>query len=461
MKIIILAAGKSKRFKSSKHKALHDLLGLTILERILNNLWALEPHQIQLVLGHQMKEMIGHLKKQETFVEQDEQLGTAHALQVGLSNISSIENGLLVTCVDTPMISSETFKQLIQRANSQKAQIGILTTRLAQPTGYGRIIKDQHDESQVLKIIEEKDSTDEQKQINEVNTGVYFFNLPLQKLQEGLSSIKNNNNQKEYYLTDLVEWANSEGLRVVAHCVNDSAETLGINDRVDLAQAAQIMSAKRIKELQINGVSFINPSTTTVAPEVEIGEDTVIMPGCNLIGKVSIASNSVIGPNCYLQNSEIGSNCHLKFVHMVDSKIGNHCTLGPFVNIRPGTQLANNVAVGDFVEIKNSSVGAHSKLPHLSYVGDSSIGENVNIGAGTITANFDAISHSKNVTQIGDDVKVGSNCVLIAPLQIADGCMIAAGTIVTKSVEHKNSLIIARTPQSVKEDWVTEKLSSL
>ncbi len=453
MKIIVLAAGKSTRFKSRKHKALHNLLGKTILERTLETLWKLYPSQIQFVLGHQLELLAQELKQGETFIEQTEQLGTAHALQIGLSNLQSITEGILVTCIDTPLLRAETLENLIKQTQKSSAQIGLLTAELDNPFGYGRIetINNQ------IKIIEEKDASTAQKAIKQVNAGVYFFNMPLAQIQAGLKAISNKNSQKEYYLTDMIEWALSQNLKVVSEKCSDSEEILGINSRLDLEKAIQALSQRKIKQLQAEGVSFLNSNSCLIAPEAQIGMDSIIGLNCQILGSTTIGENCQIHNNCFIQDSSIGDDTQIRYSQIVESHIGKACLVGPFANLRPNTQLADNVIVGDFVEIKNSQVAGNSKIPHLSYIGDASIGEQVNIGAGTITANYDAILGIKNKTQIGNNVKVGSNCVLVAPIEIADNCFVAAGSTITESVKTKDSLIIARQKQIVKENWVKEK----
>jgi bifunctional UDP-N-acetylglucosamine pyrophosphorylase / glucosamine-1-phosphate N-acetyltransferase len=455
MKAIVLAAGKSTRFKSNKHKALHDLLGKTILERILNTLWELQPKQIHFVLGYQLEQIAAILTNAETYIEQIEQLGTAHALQTGLKNLEDDGNGFFVTCVDTPLVRTETLKRLIKKTQDCSAAIGLLTANLHNPSGYGRIVKNEN--NLIQGIIEEKDLTNEQKQIQEVNAGLYYFNMPIQQLSDRLKSISNKNKQNEYYLTDII----SPDLKIVSEICEDSDEILGINSRIDLEKAIQALNVRTIKCLQEKGVTFLSPESCLISPEAKIEADTIIGPNCQIYGSSQIGSNCYIAGNSFIQSSIIAENTQIRYSQIIESQIGNNCSIGPFANLRPGSQLANNVVIGDFVEVKNSQIAQNSKIPHLSYIGDSSIGEDVNIGAGTITANFDAISGNKNKTQIGNGVKIGSNSVLVAPIEIADNCFIGAGTIVTESVRKSNSLILSRCPQSIKEDWVLKKKEEL
>jgi bifunctional UDP-N-acetylglucosamine pyrophosphorylase / glucosamine-1-phosphate N-acetyltransferase len=458
MKIIVLAAGKSTRFKSKKHKALHELHGKTILERILDTLWELKPTQIQMVLGHQLEQISQELKRGETVTEQKEQLGAGHALQIGLKGLTHDPDGFLVVYGDTPLFRSQTLAALIQSTKQHGASIGVLTAQAPNPFGYGRIIK----EGEFVKsIIEEKDANAEQRQITEINAGAYYLRLTPEELDEGLANLKPQNSQKEYYLTDLVEWANQKGLKVVRHFCPDFDEVLGINTRAELAQAYQILSERRIKELQSEGVTFINPASTTMSPQTTIAADTVIYPNCYFAGQTSIGSDCQIGPNCYIESSMIGAGTTIRQSQVVKSSIGQGCWVGPFANLRPDTKLSDEVHIGDFVEIKNSKIAFRSKVPHLSYIGDAQIAEDVNIGAGTITANYNAISGEKSLTQIGREVKVGSNSVLVAPVQLADGCFVAAGTVVTEDVLSENSLVVGRFPQEVKQDWVTQKKKKL
>lgn len=453
MKIIVLAAGKSTRFKSNKHKALHDLLGKTILERALSTLQKLNPKQMQLVLGHQIESMVAQLKHGETFIEQNEQLGTAHALKIGLSNLNDDSGGFLVTCIDTPLLRLETLQSLIEKTKKEAAQIGILTAEPENNFGYGRIERSGNQ----IKIIEEKDATEKQKNIKEVNAGVYFFNMPLANLTESLKVISNQNAQKEYYLTDLIQ---QKDFKIITEKCSDWQEIIGINSRLDLEMAIQVLSQRKIKELQRAGISFLNSHSCLLSPEAQIGIDSVIGLNCQILGETTIGENCQIN-NCFIHDSSIGDNVQIRYSQIVQSRIGSNCLVGPFANLRPDTQLANNVMVGDFVEIKNSQIAQNSKIPHLSYIGDSEIGEDVNIGAGSITANYDAIAGLKHATQIGHNVKVGSNCVLVAPLQIANNCFIAAGSTIVNSVHEQNSLIIAREKQIVKKNWVKEKQKAI
>jgi bifunctional UDP-N-acetylglucosamine pyrophosphorylase/glucosamine-1-phosphate N-acetyltransferase len=475
VKIILLAAGKSTRFKSSKHKALHDLLGKTVLERVLTTMHALQSKQIQLVLGHQLPLIAANLTHGETYIEQKEQLGTGHALLTGISNFdndkeNSIE-GILVSCIDTPLLRSKTLESLIQHTLLHKAQIGVLTASLNQPFGYGRV---KRDGNEIIAIIEEKDASEEEKQIKEINAGVYFFNMNLNALKQGLNSLQTNNKQGEYYLTDIIEWAQKEKLSTIAYQCQDPDEILGINTKADFSECQKILSMRKVKELQTKGVLFLHPESQIVSPETTIGQDTVIMPNCILSGSCRLGEGNQIGPNVYLKNvivgnsssiglnsyiedSTIGSDSSIKYSHIVQVEIGSSCSVGPFANLRPGTKLEDNSSVGDFVEIKNSLISSNAKVPHLSYIGDAFLGEDVNIGAGTITANFNAITGEKGQTKIGNEVKVGSNSVLVAPLEIADGCMVAAGSVVTDNVKDENSLIISRNQQTVKKGWVKEK----
>jgi bifunctional UDP-N-acetylglucosamine pyrophosphorylase / glucosamine-1-phosphate N-acetyltransferase len=460
MKIVILAAGKSTRFKSNKHKALHDFLGQSILERVKQTLINLKPDFMQFVLGHQISALSAFLKpeQREFFIEQKEQLGTAHALQAALKadsfvNLPENENiNLLITCIDTPLLTTETLQNLIDSVKLEKAEIGILTAQIDNPEGYGRIVKSAS--GSIQSIREEKDCNETERKIKEINGGVYYFNLSFERLKEGLASIKNTNVQKEYYLTDLIEWTIKSDLKVISYICENSAEILGINSRTDLEKAIQAASQQQVQKLMFEGVTFLDRNSVLISPETEIGSDTVIWPNCQLIGKVNIGSESNIGPNTFIQNSEIGSNCSVRQSNLVEVKVASNCSVGPFANLRPQTILDAGVLVGDFVEVKNSFIGKNSKVSHLSYIGDCTLGEEVNIGAGTITANYNALNGTKSKTIIGDKVKVGSNCVFVAPVQIADNCLVAAGSTITENVENPNSLIIARSKQTIKENWV-------
>jgi bifunctional UDP-N-acetylglucosamine pyrophosphorylase/glucosamine-1-phosphate N-acetyltransferase len=458
MKIIVLAAGKSTRFKSKKHKALHLLLGKPILERVLDTLWELNPEQVQMVLGHQLQEILPLLTRGETHVKQAEQLGSGHALGIALNNLTDDSEGFLVVNSDTPLFRSTTLRNLINSVNEATAQIGVLTAQVKEPFSYGRILRAQ---DQILSIIEEKEASAEQKLINEVNAGAYFFKLSLTQLQEGIQYITKNNKNTECYLTCLIEWANLQKYKVVGYKCLDKTEIIGLNTKAELAHASELLSKRRQLELQANGVLFLNPESTMVAPEVQIAADTTIFPNCYLFGETSIGESCSIGPGAYIENSSIGNDTNVRFAQIVDSTIGSECSVGPYASLRNKVILADNVYVGSFVEVKNSKVASESKIPHLSYVGDAELGSEVNIGAGTITANYNAISGEKSQTKLGNKVKVGSNSVFVAPIELAEGCMVAAGTIVTENVLDKDSLVIARSEQEVKKNWVSDKKKKL
>ncbi len=458
IQIVILAAGKSSRFKSSKHKALHDLLGKTIIERISESLINIKlkdyEFALHFVLGHQKELLINELKNKNikfSFSEQIEQLGTAHALQTALKDIPNCD-GLLVLCVDTPLIKTKSLENLILETINSNAELAVLTTTLENSFGYGRIIKDSN--NNLKAIIEEKDANTLEKQIQEINSGIYFFNFKTNKLLDKLNKIKNENIQKEYYLTDIVKIFNQDNLKVITHKIIDSNEILGINSKKELSLCIKILSQNRIQELENEGVIFLSPESCLVSPETQIGQDTIVYQNNTFIGKNKIANNCEILINNFIFDSEIGNNCKISSSYVSQSKIANNCSIGPFANIRINTFLEEGVHIGDFVETKNVKIGKDSKASHLSYLGDAEIGSQVNIGAGTITANFNAISGEKHKTIINDGVKVGSNSVFVAPVKVAKDCMIAAGTVVDENVEQEASLIISRNKQKIKENWI-------
>jgi bifunctional UDP-N-acetylglucosamine pyrophosphorylase/glucosamine-1-phosphate N-acetyltransferase len=454
MKIVILAAGKSTRFKSKKPKALHQLFGRTILDWVLKTAHSLNPSEIRLVLGHQAESFIEKLIRGESYAIQLEQKGTAHALMVALEELDEYEDGILVSCVDTPLLFADTLKKLIHSTKRSKSSVGVLTAELENPTGYGRIVESV---GEGFEIVEDKDLKENQISINEINSGVYFFNLKVSELKELLSLISNENNQNEFYLTDIVKVANQKNLKITRHKTPNPKEIWGVNSRQDLALAYKIANETKIADLMACGVTFVSPESCTVSPDAVVGQDTTILPNTHIGSGVFIGDDCSIGPNTIIENSKIMSGCTVKSSSVVGAEIAENCSVGPFSNLRLGSKLSEGVGIGDFVELKNSTVGKNTKVSHLSYIGDAHLGDEVNVGAGTITANFDALNGQKNFTVVGNDVKVGSNSVLVAPVEIADGCMVGAGTIVTQSVRQKDSLIISRTPQVVKSDWVRIK----
>ena len=395
-----------------------------------------------------MKEQLGNKSE---YALQAEQLGTAHAVQQAESALGNEEGTTLVICGDTPLIRPETMQALLAHHNELNAKATILTAVADNPTGYGRIIRDEN--GQVSQIVEQKDANDEQKLVTEINTGTYCFDN--KALFETLKLVGNDNAQGEYYLPDVIEILQKQGEVVAAYVTPDFNETLGVNDRVALAEAETLMQA-RIQETHMrNGVTILAPNSTSISADAIIGRDTVLKPGVVIEGKTVIGEDCIIGPNSQITNSTIGERTEIKQSVLTDSVVGNDTAVGPFAHLRPQAQLGNDVKIGNFVEVKKSVIEDDSKVSHLSYIGDAKVGKGVNIGCGSITVNYDG--KNKFETVIEDNVFIGCNSNLVAPVTVGAGAFVAAGSTITKDVPAE-SLAIARARQENKVDYYANKL---
>ena len=447
---IILAAGKGTRMKSNLPKVLHKVCGKPMVQIIIDNIKTAEIGKSYIVIGHGAEKVKDVLGEENQYAIQEPQLGTGHCVMQAIPTIPDDTDGVLVICGDTPLLKAETLAMLKANFVNTGAACTILTAVMENPTGYGRIIRNET--GNIVAIVEEKDATAEQKKITEVNTGTYFFNYPL--LKEALANITNDNAQGEYYLTDTLAYLNQKG-HVIAGIVSDDAdETMGVNDRVNLAKAEKLLRARKNTLLMQAGVTLIDPEATYIDWEVEIGKDTIIYPNCHLRGNTKIGENCVLDADCQITDSQIGNDCHLIKAIVNESVVGDNADIGPFAYIRPKTVVKNNVKIGHFVEVKKSTVDEGSKIPHLSYIGDSEIGKDCNIGCGTITCNYDGANKFKTI--IGDNVFIGSNSNLVAPVEVEANSYVAAGSTITKKV-NKDSLAIARARQTEIPNWVPEK----
>lgn len=447
---IVLAAGQGTRMKSKLYKVLHPILERPMILYVLDALDAVSIDKRITVVGHgaeKVKEVVG---SRSEFVLQKEQLGTAHAVMQAESLLQNEDGTTLVVCGDTPLITAETFKKLFDHHEKTKAKATILTTKVDDPTGYGRIIRNEA--GMVERIVEHKDANEEEKLVNEINTGTYCFDN--KSLFEALKEVDNNNAQNEYYLPDVIEILQKHGETISAFVTENADETVGINDRVALSEAEKIMKRRINRRHMLSGVTIVDPDHTYIGPEVVIEQDAVIYPGTIITGKSHIGESAIIGPNSEIIDSSIGASSTVRQSTVKNSKIGNNVDIGPFAHIRPDSNIGDNVRIGNFVEIKKSQIGNYSKVPHLSYIGDTIIGERVNIGSGTITVNYDG--NSKHQTIIGDDSFIGCNVNLVAPVKIESGAYVAAGSTITRDVP-KDALAIARARQTNKEGYV-EKL---
>lgn len=445
-KAIVLAAGKGTRMKSSLYKVLHPVLGKSMVNHVVDNLKAAEVNDITIVVGYGAEVVMQKFDGDVEFVLQEKQLGTGHAVVMAKELMENESGQTIVICGDTPLISKETIENLFKYHNENSAAATVMTSVFENPFGYGRVIRDN--DNNVEKIVEHKDASEEELKVNEINTATYIFDNKL--LFQNINKLQNNNVQGEYYLTDMIGILKAEGHKVAAYINEDKDESLGVNDRVALAEAERILKTKINKTHMLNGVSIIDPLNTYISIDTQIGTDTIIYPGTVIYGKNIIGSDCVIGPNCHFENVEIGNNNNIKHSVITDSKVGSNNKIGPFAHFRNGTFVRDNVRIGNFVELKKTEFKDNSNAAHLSYLGDASIGENVNIGCGSITVNYDG--KNKYKTTIEDNVFVGCNSNLIAPITIKEGAYIAAGSTINKDV-NKEDLAIARAKQVNKEGY--------
>lgn len=442
--VAILAAGRGTRMKSRLPKVLHSLGGRSLVERVLESVEPLSPSRRIVIVGYQSEEVQAamHSIPCLEFVEQTVQLGTGHAIQQLLPHLENYTGDLLVLNGDLPLIRSETLKQMLQTHVRNQNSATILTSHLPDPTGYGRVFS--NDENIVQQMVEHKDCTAVQRQNQRINAGVYCFRWP--DLAKVLPHLQANNAQKEYYLTDAVTQVG----QVMAVDVEDYQEILGINDRLQLATASEILQ-KRVKEKwMLAGVTLIDPTSITIDETVELQPDVIIEPQTHLRGNTAIQTGSHIGPGSLIENSQLSENVTVQYSVVINSTVQAGSRIGPYTHLRGQVQVGAGCRVGNFVELKNTQLGDRTNVAHLSYIGDTVVGNQVNIGAGTITANYDGVK--KHRTKIGDRTKTGANSVLVAPLTLGDDVYIAAGSTVTEDVPD-DSLVIARSRQVVKPAW--------
>ncbi|ARF14233.1 MULTISPECIES: bifunctional UDP-N-acetylglucosamine diphosphorylase/glucosamine-1-phosphate N-acetyltransferase GlmU [Sporosarcina] len=444
---IVLAAGQGTRMKSDLYKVLHPVCGKPMVEHVIDHIRDLHSDRIVTIVGHGAEMVEQTLGGKSEYALQAEQLGTAHAVQQAEKVLADLDGTTLVVCGDTPLISTETMAALLAHHHKTEAKATILTAIADDPTGYGRIIRAENGD--VVRNVEHKDTNDGERLVKEINTGTYCFDNRV--LFDTLKKVNNDNAQGEYYLPDVLGILKSEGQRISAYTTPDFHETLGVNDRVALAQAEKSMRQLIAEKHMRNGVTIISPEQTVISAEAEIGRDTVIQPGVLIEGATKIGSQCVIGPNSHIQNSTVGDHTTIHSSVVRDSTVGNQTAVGPFAHLRPETQLGDHVKVGNFVEVKKSQLGDDSKVSHLSYIGDTEIGKNVNVGCGTITVNYDG--KNKYKTEIEDNAFIGCNANLVAPVTIGKNAIVAAGSTVTKNVP-ENSLAIGRVRQENKEGYV-------
>ncbi len=441
--IIILAAGKGTRMHSDRPKVLHPLAGRPLLQHVLDTAVQLAPDKICVVYGHG-GEMVPQAMTQYAadFVLQEPQLGTGHAVQQALPKLH--DRGLtLVLYGDVPLIQHTTLRQMLSKPDA----LTLLTVHLDNPTGYGRIVRDKADK--VKSIVEEKDAAPEQHSIREVNTGILV--APTHLLRNWLAKLQNNNSQGEYYLTDIVAMAVAQGVTVHTVPAAHTWEVQGVNSKMQLAELERTWQREQAHHLLEQGVTLADPERLDVRGKLECGRDVEIDVGCIFEGEVHLANNVRVGAYCVIRNSSIASGTQIApFSHIDQAEIGNNCHIGPYARIRPGSKLHNDVHIGNFVEVKNSEIAANSKANHLSYIGDSTVGSRVNIGAGTITCNYDGANKYRTI--IGDDVFIGSDTQLVAPVKVGRGATIGAGSTITRDVP-EGELTLSRSKQVTIPGW--------
>lgn len=433
---IVLAAGKGTRMKSKLPKVLHKIGGKSMVEHIISTADTLNPVLNIAIIGYKSELVKSNLEGSPVkFAYQNQQLGTGHAVMQAGELLADFTGSVLVLCGDTPLLTADTLDRLFKQQQREGIAAAVLTTEVEDPAGYGRIIRDQTGD--VAKIVEDKDATAEQKKIKEINTGTYCFDSQL--LFSALDKIDNDNAQGEYYLTDIIEVFREENNRVAAVVTDDKSETLGVNTRRHLVQAGKILQQRICNQHLNEGVTIIDPENTFIDQEVEIGRDVIIHPFTTIEGKTEIGDETVIGPQSRIVDSKLGSKVAIEHSVIREAEIGDRTKVGPFAYLRPGTEIGKEGKAGSFVEIKESKVGNQSKVPHLSYIGDATIAEGVNVGAGTITANYDG--EEKHRTEIQSQVFIGSNSTLVAPVEIGQGAVTGAGSVVTKDVAD-NTLVL-------------------
>ena len=421
IKSIILGAGKGTRMKSDMPKVLHTIFDKALLGYVIdavNGTNLIDENYI--IVGHQAEEVESYVKsnyENSKCVLQSPQLGTGHAVSMALPYLKDFEGEAVILCGDTPLITSDTLKEFIEYHKTNNSDITVMSAIFENPANYGRIIRNS--DGTLNSIVEEKDADAEQKAVKEINAGIYCVNWG--KIKSAFSELKTNNAQGEYYLTDIIKWGNENKLRVNAYTLKNNEEIFGINSKANLAEAYKLLNRRVVKKHIENGVTIVDPDTIWISPETEIGADTIIYPSCYINGK---------------------------------NKIGSHCKIGPFAHLRGDVILEDYVKIGNFVEVKKTTVKSHTNACHLTYLGDSEIGSNVNIGAGTITANYNPLTKVKSKTIIKDNVKIGSNSVLVAPLVIEEGTNVGALSAITKNLPSW-ALAITRAPLRVVENWVS------
>ena len=451
--VVILAAGEGKRMKSSRSKLLHEIAGHSMLSYAVTAATEVQPGHIVVVVGHlrdQVEEHLAEIAPHVLTAVQEEQLGTGHAVQVALAQLADLDGDVIVTYGDVPMLTGETLAALVTEHRTQQAIVTVLTAEVPDPTGYGRILRDA--DGMVSGIVEHRDADEIQRQISEINSGIYVFDAAA--LKTALTELEPTNEQGELYLSDVPAVVRQAGQPVAALLIDDLWQTEGVNDRIQLSRMNAEVNRRILHHWMREGVTVVDPATTWVHASVDLASDVILLPGTSLEGATSVGAGARIGPDTTLIDVEVGENAVVTRTQASLSVIGPGANVGPFAYLRPGTTLGAGGKIGTFVEAKNARIGAGAKAPHLSYLGDAVIGEGANIGAGVIFANYDGVR--KSTTTVGAYSFVGSNSVLAAPVEVADGAYIAAGSTITGNVG-PGDLGVSRSRQRNVSGWVARK----
>ncbi len=451
--VIVLAAGGGTRMKSKTMKVLHPIAGRSMIGHVLRAVQAVEPTSVVAVVGHQREQVGPHitaLLPTAVLAVQETQEGTGHAVRIAMEASGTTSGTVIVAAGDTPLLEGESLRAFAIEHEAAQRAVSILSGRVPRPFGYGRIVRNH--EGDVEAIVEEKEATPEQREIDEINSGILAFDAEF--LVSALQRITNDNAKGEYYLTDAVGLARQDGLTVGAHLIDDVAQTEGANDRAQLADLGRELNRRIVTRWMKAGVTVMDPATTWIEADVVLEQDVTILPGTHLLGATVVREDAVVGPDTTLKDCEIGAGARVVRTHGELAVIGDGASVGPFAYLRPGTQLGAGGKIGTFVETKNSRIGDGAKVPHLSYVGDAEIGAGTNIGAGTIFANYDGVA--KHRTVIGRYAKTGSNNTFVAPVSVGDGAGTAGGTVVRRNVP-AGALAVSSNPQRNLEGWTEAK----
>lgn len=452
--VIVLAAGEGTRMKSATPKVLHEISGRSLVGHVLTAARELEPSELVVVVGHAREQVTAHLAAAHPGVRtahQREQNGTGHAVRTALAELGgSVDGTVVVVCGDTPLLTGETLAALAEGHTGDKNAVTVLTAEIPDATGYGRIVRDAG--GAVTAIVEHKDATAEQRAVREINSGVFAFDGRL--LAEALAAVRTDNSQGEEYLTDVLGILRGAGHRVGASVAADHREIAGINNRVQLAAARRVLNDRLLERAMLAGVTVVDPASTWIDATVTFGQDALVHPGTQLLGATHVGGGAEVGPNTRLTDTAVGEGARVDNTVALQAEIGPAASVGPFAYLRPGTRLGRAAKAGTYVEMKNATIGEGTKVPHLSYVGDATIGDHSNIGAASVFVNYDGVN--KHHTTIGSHCRTGSDNMFVAPVTLGDGVYTAAGSVITKDVP-SGALAVARGQQRNIDGWVARK----